>query len=152
PPSTTATCTPLLSTCCQKSTSLAPFFFFQAEDGIRARNVTGVQTCALPICAGQERGGQGGGHHGRDGQQRQQRGRCRADQREERLLHTGGDRPQGEQVRGRRGGGGGRHPCDGEEGLGVAEIGGDVGGVQGEGGQQHPQQSAPASRDGGGDQ
>src|SRR6266704_4389507 len=25
------------------------FFFFQAEDGIRARNVTGVQTCALPI-------------------------------------------------------------------------------------------------------
>src|SRR5207249_5746849 len=25
-------------------------FFFQAEDGIRARNVTGVQTCALPIC------------------------------------------------------------------------------------------------------
>src|SRR5438067_2905467 len=26
-------------------------FFFQAEDGIRDRNVTGVQTCALPICA-----------------------------------------------------------------------------------------------------
>src|SRR6266513_3425463 len=26
------------------------FFFFQAEDGIRGRNVTGVQTCALPIC------------------------------------------------------------------------------------------------------
>src|SRR5207249_5971887 len=25
-------------------------FFFQAEDGIRCRNVTGVQTCALPIC------------------------------------------------------------------------------------------------------
>src|SRR5699024_11855605 len=25
------------------------FFFFQAEDGIRVRNVTGVQTCALPI-------------------------------------------------------------------------------------------------------
>src|SRR5699024_12003684 len=24
---------------------------FQAEDGIRARNVTGVQTCALPICS-----------------------------------------------------------------------------------------------------
>src|SRR5699024_2150185 len=24
-------------------------FFFQAEDGIRNRNVTGVQTCALPI-------------------------------------------------------------------------------------------------------
>src|SRR5699024_11485027 len=25
------------------------FFVFQAEDGIRLRNVTGVQTCALPI-------------------------------------------------------------------------------------------------------
>src|SRR5699024_11747464 len=25
------------------------YFFFQAEDGIRYRNVTGVQTCALPI-------------------------------------------------------------------------------------------------------
>src|SRR2546423_2479187 len=25
------------------------FFFFQAEDGIRDRIVTGVQTCALPI-------------------------------------------------------------------------------------------------------
>src|SRR5699024_4685273 len=25
------------------------FFFFQAEDGIRDRNVTGVQTCALPM-------------------------------------------------------------------------------------------------------
>src|SRR5699024_5883665 len=25
-------------------------FFFQAQDGIRDRNVTGVQTCALPIC------------------------------------------------------------------------------------------------------
>src|SRR5690625_1219969 len=28
------------------------FFFFQAEDGIRDGHVTGVQTCALPICAG----------------------------------------------------------------------------------------------------
>src|SRR5437667_9316196 len=27
------------------------FFFFQAEDGIRDRDVTGVQTCALPIFA-----------------------------------------------------------------------------------------------------
>src|SRR5699024_11768858 len=26
-------------------------FFFQAVDGIRDRNVTGVQTCALPISA-----------------------------------------------------------------------------------------------------
>src|SRR5699024_12067700 len=28
---------------------LCVHFFFQAEDGIRDRNVTGVQTCALPI-------------------------------------------------------------------------------------------------------
>src|SRR6266404_7056028 len=27
------------------------FFFFQAEDGIRDKLVTGVQTCALPILA-----------------------------------------------------------------------------------------------------
>src|SRR5699024_11356353 len=26
-------------------------FVLQAEDGIRDRNVTGVQTCALPICS-----------------------------------------------------------------------------------------------------
>src|SRR5690349_23135662 len=26
------------------------YFFFQAEDGIRDLYVTGVQTCALPIC------------------------------------------------------------------------------------------------------
>src|SRR6266536_2003476 len=30
----------------------AYFFFFQAEDGIRDPLVTGVQTCALPICCG----------------------------------------------------------------------------------------------------
>src|SRR5882757_5642928 len=28
---------------------MSVFFFFQAEDGIRAIGVTGVQTCALPI-------------------------------------------------------------------------------------------------------
>src|SRR6266702_4949772 len=32
------------------------FFFFQAEDGIRDGHVTGVQTCALPICGGRSRG------------------------------------------------------------------------------------------------
>src|SRR5256885_5248176 len=31
---------------------LVEFFFFQAEDGIRDYKVTGVQTCALPICGG----------------------------------------------------------------------------------------------------
>src|SRR6266513_5182966 len=30
------------------------YFFFQAEDGIRDRNVTGVQTCALPISYSEE--------------------------------------------------------------------------------------------------
>src|SRR5256885_10771030 len=30
-------------------------FFFQAEDGIRDYKVTGVQTCALPICAQRDR-------------------------------------------------------------------------------------------------
>src|SRR5688572_31768618 len=32
------------------------FFFFQAEDGIRDLTVTGVQTCALPICGRVQRG------------------------------------------------------------------------------------------------
>src|SRR2546430_6065655 len=31
-------------------------FFFQAEDGIRDLTVTGVQTCALPICSLLEEG------------------------------------------------------------------------------------------------
>src|SRR5215210_8966182 len=34
-----------------KKINLCFFFFFQAEDGIRATSVTGVQTCALPIGA-----------------------------------------------------------------------------------------------------
>src|SRR5699024_980731 len=34
---------------CDSSFCLFFVFFFQAEDGIRDRNVTGVQTCALPI-------------------------------------------------------------------------------------------------------
>src|SRR5699024_12068330 len=33
----------------RESTPACFCFFFQAEDGIRDRNVTGVQTCALPI-------------------------------------------------------------------------------------------------------
>src|SRR2546430_2556095 len=35
------------------------FFFFQAEDGIRDLTVTGVQTCALPICPGLRWAGMG---------------------------------------------------------------------------------------------
>src|SRR5205823_9758219 len=34
-------------------------FFFQAEDGIRDKLVTGVQTCALPILTGERRRGRG---------------------------------------------------------------------------------------------
>src|SRR5438874_3084513 len=71
------------------------FFFFQAEDGIRDLYVTGVQTCALPICpraaSGRRGGGRrrpGGDHHPpppalrREGGRRAGRGR-------------GGDRPRG---------------------------------------------------------
>src|SRR5699024_1700374 len=36
-------------TCTIDVMTRASAFFFQAEDGIRDRNVTGVQTCALPI-------------------------------------------------------------------------------------------------------
>src|SRR2546425_13209876 len=42
------------------------FFFFQAEDGIRDKLVTGVQTCALPICRRRSRSPEaGGGARGR---------------------------------------------------------------------------------------
>src|SRR5207248_5877071 len=36
---------------CPTSRVFVVVFFFQAEDGIRDRTVTGVQTCALPIFA-----------------------------------------------------------------------------------------------------
>src|SRR5260363_459581 len=39
--------TPYISALCIRAD---PFFVFQAEDGIRCDLVTGVQTCALPIC------------------------------------------------------------------------------------------------------
>src|SRR2546429_549468 len=37
--------------------AVADTFFFQAEDGIRDVAVTGVQTCALPICGGRTTAG-----------------------------------------------------------------------------------------------
>src|SRR5207248_7007679 len=37
------------STCTTGARQRERCFFFQAEDGIRDRTVTGVQTCALPI-------------------------------------------------------------------------------------------------------
>src|SRR2546430_7203581 len=39
------------------------FFFFQAEDGIRDLTVTGVQTCALPICLRYLCGNRSSAHH-----------------------------------------------------------------------------------------
>src|SRR5256885_12143611 len=36
--------------CRDTSMVMSVFFFFQAKDGIRVSKVTGVQTCALPIC------------------------------------------------------------------------------------------------------
>src|SRR2546430_11171437 len=59
------------------------FFFFQAEDGIRDLTVTGVQTCALPICRGcpdrlGERPRRAGRHHG-DGLDRRRAARVRRD-------------------------------------------------------------------------
>src|SRR5256886_5729153 len=45
-----AACTSRKSCFDNRSWSSVCSFFFQAEDGIRALTVTGVQTCALPIC------------------------------------------------------------------------------------------------------
>src|SRR3989441_5815159 len=42
-----------------KGDVLKLFFFFQAEDGIRDKLVTGVQTCALPISPGRRAYGAG---------------------------------------------------------------------------------------------
>src|SRR3989442_14817775 len=47
------------------------FFFFQAEDGIRDADVTGVQTCALPIFAASVAAGAGA--------QQRREGPCAAD-------------------------------------------------------------------------
>src|SRR5690625_4290455 len=40
----------------QTRTVVKSYFFFQAEDGIRDGHVTGVQTCALPICTASSAG------------------------------------------------------------------------------------------------
>src|SRR5476649_1489533 len=45
----TATATRVSSSACVSVRPSPILFFFQAEDGIRAHCVTGVQTCALPI-------------------------------------------------------------------------------------------------------
>src|SRR5207245_5614865 len=59
------------------SASRPSTFFFQAEDGIRAATVTGVQTCALPICtpSAPER------QYGRPGPRTSGAGRVRSEER-----------------------------------------------------------------------
>src|SRR6266545_1013676 len=47
------------NTCIFVTLALMVFFFFQAEDGIRDKRVTGVQTCALPICRRRRADGHG---------------------------------------------------------------------------------------------
>src|SRR5437879_5523071 len=44
----------------------AVLFFFQAEDGIRDTSVTGVQTCALPICRSLDSPSENAGYCGGD--------------------------------------------------------------------------------------
>src|SRR5207302_7574877 len=75
--------------------NLCLFFFFQAEDGIRDFHVTGVQTCALPIC---RRAAQTVLSHvhaaldvARNGERRQRRHRSAADQQSHR---AGGEAQQ----------------------------------------------------------
>src|SRR5262249_59357457 len=58
-------------------------FFFQAEDGIRDWSVTGVQTCALPICDGQTE------HEYDEGQRRSPRAGRAVLAREARLVKIG---------------------------------------------------------------
>src|SRR3989442_5251399 len=55
------------------------FFFLQAEDGIRDADVTGAQTCALPIY-------RGAGAHARGGEERE---RHRPGGRPEAATHRG---------------------------------------------------------------
>src|SRR5436189_4496589 len=43
-------CRPVRSRVTRQVSFVGYSFFFQAEDGIRDTSVTGVQTCALPIC------------------------------------------------------------------------------------------------------
>src|SRR5256714_4286059 len=68
------------------------FFFFQAEDGIRDKLVTGVQTCALPICGRCRRAGRAGGGVVPGAGPRAPTG-CRAGGE-----HSGADRPRAQRA------------------------------------------------------
>src|SRR6266498_291574 len=102
------------------------FFFFQAEDGIRDADVTGVQTCALPISVGGRDAGLEGDGEGRSGDAAERlRGRGA-------LVDRGGDGVAGggapaahELLRRRRAGAGARPRAPREAGRGAAARGGD---------------------------
>src|SRR2546425_4299304 len=74
------------------------FFFFQAEDGIRDKLVTGVQTCALPISLVERQGASGdrspfccrggrGLRRGAFGREQNEKA-CERDTRKREPLHT----------------------------------------------------------------
>src|SRR6267378_2678260 len=64
-------------------------FFLQAEDGIRARYVTGVQTCALPISRGRNRSRAEGWRPADPAHRADQRPRHRFCHRRDERLHLG---------------------------------------------------------------
>src|SRR5690606_41911503 len=64
-----------------KIRSVISNFFFQAEDGIRAFHVTGVQTCALPISRALRHERDGGSVRGRAPDPRHRLGRGRSEER-----------------------------------------------------------------------
>src|SRR5699024_11884980 len=80
-------------------------FFFQAEDGIRGRNVTGVQTCALPISPPADCRRGGGGRRrraprqrGRFGERGTNRGGVAGDGGDRRLRAVRADRSEERRV------------------------------------------------------
>src|SRR5439155_3742933 len=80
------------------------FFFFQAEDGIRDGHVTGVQTCALPICDADDGGQRTDGDRDRRGAERrpEDRGEAHGEDEEgegeQRVGEAGHDRSEERRV------------------------------------------------------
>src|SRR5687767_15684456 len=79
------------------------FLFFQAEDGIRDKLVTGVQTCALPILRPRRASGRArtdGPHHGRASPVRRARWPAAVPAREHHGEHRRARRPSPRASRG----------------------------------------------------
>src|SRR5690349_24179758 len=81
-------------------------FFFQAEDGIRDLYVTGVQTCALPICPARRdrdglRPGRAAEHVRRDAAARRLEGGRRPDARDDPRRGRSEERRVGKECRSR---------------------------------------------------